>query len=515
MRRLSFKDACVNGLAPYSDIPTNAPFLTQARNRMCCARGAKDIPPVAYPVTGVSESMVWPHMQLVQAGRKLLLFTATAVYDVSSAYAAGTALVTYDGTSQSATKSIAAGTGFWQVAAAFDSWFATKGNAFMFSAPSNTSGRTMVVDTTLTVNAICEHQGQLFLGGLAGTQMSDATWTDLFNLWKATSPPSTFTNSGAAWDTGYVFYGPPGGMGSQYPHDQLLAALGIPSASFYAEKYQEEVRTLVRDGFMGFIPITRAGAVRSLKGYGDSVIAYCENCVVRLARMDDGRWVEADRIVEEGVPSRSSVAGTDKQHFAVMKSGDIWGGQLNQGWGNLQYANLMNTLTLANLVVTHDPQDDYTWFSDGVDCFLKTPEGMGNSNAIRPSSVVRVHGTAGALGTAVRQADPQTVIIESNVFDSGGRDVFQTLFLDVTARDTHSTGATAYMKARKDKADALTSFSASAVAVDDRGKARVSTSGIEMSAVILHPDHTLLDLDTFDAIITEGDMKHSDAKGYT
>lgn len=513
MRTISFKEACINGLAPFSDIPVNAPFLAQARNRMCCSRGAKDIPAVPFPVTGASESMAWPHMQLAIAGRKTLLFTATNVYDVDSSYAAS-AITTYNGTSQASTKPIAAGTGFWQTAGAYDSWFATKGNAFVYSAPSNTGGNVMVVDTTLTVNAICEHQGQLFLGGIGGTQMSDATWLDLFNLWKSISPPSVFTSSTAAWDMGWVFYGPPGGMGSQYPHDQLLAALGIPSTTFYAEKYQEEVRTLFRDGIMGFVPITRAGEVRSLKGYGDSVIAYCENCVVRLSRLEDGRWVEAGVIIDEGVPSRSAVAGTDTQHFAVVKSGDIWTGQLNQGWENLHYAHLMNTLTLSSIVVTHDQMDGYTWFSDGDDCFIKTREGMGNSNALCPSSAIRINATAGRIGTAVRRSDPQTAIVESNLFYSGTRRNFQTLWLEVVGQYLDTGFGTAYMKARKDKRDALTSFSALAVDIGPRGKARVATSGIEMAAVIEHPDHTLLDLDWFDAIITEGDMKHSDAKWY-
>lgn len=519
MRRIPFRTACQNGLAPYADIPVNAPYLLQARNRMACERGLKDIPAVTYPVTGVSESMVWPHQQLLDAKRKLLLFGPTTVHTVASNYAAS-AVTTYNGTDQENTKSIAAGTGLWQLAAFHDTWFATKGNAFVFSTPSNDSGNTMVVDTTLTVGAICEHQGQMFLGALGGTHMSATQWTDLVSLWKTESPLRTTINQDAAWDTGWVFYGPPGGMDSQIPHAQLLAALGIPSTTVYDAKFEGDVWTLFSEGLMGFVPIQRAGAVRCLKGYGDSVIAYCENCVVRLAQDTRGAWVEADRIIDEGVPSRGAVAGTETEHFAVTVNGDLWHGMLNQGWQNRQYRNLFSAMTLANLVVTHDSTERYTWFSDGSDAYLlKVNMGgawsMGNSNAIRPSSVVRVHGTAGLLGTAVRQANPQTSIVETCLYDGDLRRAFQTLYLDIRLIDTDTTGMTAYMKARKDKAASLTSFSAAAVPVDVRGRARVATSGTEMSAVLSHPDRTKLGtIDWIDCVITEGDAKHSDAKWY-
>lgn len=505
---MSFKEASRNGLRPHPDMELNAQYLARADNRLPTERGLKKLgaTQVAYPVTDVAQSRAWPHQQLMKADDNVLLFGPTSVHTINQSTWAGTAVTTYDATSQGATKSIQAGTGLWHVAGFNASWFATKGNSIVYYIPSNTSARTVVAEGVLAFNTVVNHDGTIVIGGPSGTHFSTSQWLAVFEKWQKTSPQSIFTDENAAIGTNYIIYGPPGGGDSEIPLVQFMAMLGLPGTATYDAKYEGVIHTMIEDGSIGLLPLRGSGAIYVLKKYGESLISYNERTISRLARNPNTGRYEEEILFEFGAIGRGCVNGTDKEHVFVTGDAELMRGILNQGFEKLYRREFLSTLTAAKLVVTHDPFENYYWISDDVDAYVWTRTGLGRSQRIRPSSLLRHPHSSLLLGTFDLVADPAAVFIETHPFDFGDRLLKEVSFIDLETVETDAAGIQVWMRARFNKTDAsMTSFQAYEENADQRGRARVSVSGVDFAAVIEHADDSEFNtLDSFEAVRGDG-----------
>lgn len=504
-----FDKAFQQGIRRDSRTDRNAQFLIQCDNLKPTEWGLKPLPVVTYPIVSPALSMTWPHMQLERVDKGLmLLFTATAIYSVDLAFTAS-ALTIYDATSDASTKSIPAGTGYWQVAGFQSSWFATKGNALVYRIPSTTSNRVVEVDTSLTVQAVANWNNRLVFGGMAGTHFSASVWTDLYAHWRKQSPQNIVIDDAGAMDTGHILIGPQSGGDNDIPFAAVMAALGLPSTTVFTDKWKEIVYGMIDRREIILYPLKHGGTVYAMKQYGAGLAVYAQNSVSVLS-LDQSGEINEQVLLEHGGAGRGCVAGDREEHVFLTRQGDLYRTYLNQGHTRLDFDDLFGPM-IANVVLTCDPVERDVYICNGVNGYILTATGLGRCSGMMPSSLLRMSGQDGLIGTHLSSADPTAATVETCLFDFGERfGVKEVAFANLATTDTIGWQASA--KYRMDKSASLTS--PTPIAVDDRGNARVKTSGIEFTLLLTAANRKLADLERVEVIKGQGKpslRKHLDS----
>jgi hypothetical protein len=627
-----FTRALVNGLAPYSDVPRNADFLTTLTNLQCCERRLKPLPAITYSGTLPAAAMSWPHQQLHQAdnvalltasgyaatvsktaltGSQIIPYDATgtlainnldnpnftgsadewtlgsgdvvygtnklvatlatttvkqaladmltpwvagAVYTVSfvitrtagtinvgtnttpeqtsaisvsggysvevtaDAHADGLVftLIGFSGTIDSvsvrgAYKAIPASSNAFQFAAAQDIWFLTNGatSGMVYSIPSNSSNRVVVTDGTLSVNAVAMWNDRLVLGGVAGSRLSSQSFLDAYAVWQSSSNKSALVHRYEAFDTSYVAISHWKGGDNRIPYAAMLALFGYPSDATYLAKYQEMVHGWLEKGYLILHPCRKAGPIQAIRPFGNDLIVYGRDAIVRLNITEAGVMDEV--LLDVGIAGRMAVNGDEEEQLFVTKHGELymlgargqsygWAEPTGTGLFRLNYKQYITTMTLNDaLMVSYDPTEKYYWIADSDECYALSRTGLFRSVGLIPSSVQRFSGSTGLVGTVLTSGS-QAVTIKTNLFDSGLSELWEVYQMHLRAADTAASSADRFkvtMEARMHKNDALTAFTTGVfpVYVDGRGKARISLSGTDFTATITAADRTKVELD--------------------
>lgn len=407
------------------------------------------------------------------------------------------------------------GTVGWQMVAFRDrAWFACTPTNFLYSIPSNpldATGLPCVASGRpyLNMNSVCKHNGSLVFAGMSGDQLSNASLLAAFAYWRKNQKQEQTTYLSETLDDTYIAWANYSGGDFNIPFFAFLAMFGIPG-SYEATMLRRVVVADLRAGRMGFYRPRFCGTIRRVMQLGQHLIVYGKNGVSRLTRTEAG--YSEDVLLDQGIPVSTCVAGDDREHIFPTTSGEFYSltpDSLPRLLGSTQdnphgggFRELVANMTEAAIVGTFDPLKRRFWFSDGTKCYCWTGYGMGESDAVQPSSLFRLSNSTALYGTSITKSDPQVARIVSTIIDNGG-DTFEISSLDFTSTEADSTSWTATTDYRMRTQDAF-KRPASLTDVPDRGRCYVKRTGVEQRVVAQAPNYKEVSLDRIGVTVNQG-----------
>lgn len=394
-------------------------------------------------------------------------------------------------------------TGAWQLAAFQDLWFATSGQQMLYKIPSNPTDATprdvIHVADNFAPLTVGKHNNALIFGGLQGTRLANSYMVALFNHWRNVQSQNQVVTEDDTLTDEYILYSEPSGAEKDLPFSLFLAAIGIPS-TYEADLMQGIAFTRIEDRLLGFYKAKGIGQVRCVKQLGNDLIIYGKNGIIRAVRDENG-YSEV-LLSDQGIMNRMSVAGDESEHFFIGSRRDMWRLPVNGGLERLDYSEALSTLSESATVATFDPVRRYAWFGDGTTSFCYTGFGLGQSDAVIPSSLFRLSGNDGLFGTAVIKSDPQTAYVVGPIIGAPNNQVFEVSSLDVECIEADSTSWSATADWRMRQSDQFRR--PTAIDVSDRGRTFVKKSGKDFRAYLVADNYKNVDLDAVNVALGIG-----------
>lgn len=385
--------------------------------------------------------------------------------------------------------------GAWQLAAFHDRVaFLGNGNTFVFLKPGNVEISSVpqwqrVED--LVVGAVGKHNNSLVLGGMSGARLSDSVVTTLFTHWKElTENAGQLTTEDDTLDTSYIFFSAPGGAENDRPFTVFLAALGIGGADLN-DALRGDIDTYLETYQIGFFRPKHCGPLRTLKQCGNDLIAYGQNGVSRLRRGENGHYIE-QKLIENGVPSRTAVCGDETGHVCATTHDELWFIGPEGPAQCLHYSEHISTMTASSVVASYDPTNKWYYFADGTYCYVLSLEqgrpALGNSNAVIPSSLLRIENTADLYGTAITANNPTAGYVQYVAVSQPDQTTFDISSMDVELSEGTADDVTVTADVRMAKSGPFKRNS-TLTTVDDRGRGFCKRTGAHMRPYVKTADY--------------------------
>lgn len=399
--------------------------------------------------------------------------------------------------------------GPWQIAAFHDRIiFLGNGNTLAYVRPGNieiSSTPQWQRTEDLVVSAIGKHNNSLVFGGMSGNRLSDGVLTTLFSHWKELDGNvGQLTTEDDTLDSSYIFFSAPGGAENDRPFTLFLAALGIGGDDIN-DVLRGEIDSELESYRIGFFRPKWCGPIRTLKQCGNDLIAYGRDGVSRLVRGENGYMEQ--KILDHGVPSRASVCGDDSAHAFVTTHDELWYLTADGGATCLHYSEHISVMTAASVVASYDPVNRWYYFADGTYCYVLNMDGgkpaLGNSNAVIPSSLLRIENTADLYGTAITASNPTTAYVTFVAISQPDQTTFEVSSLDVEVSEGTADDVTCTVDARSAKSGYFRRPS-TLTTVDDRGRGFCKRTGAHMRPHVKTADYRYGTLSSVSVNINQG-----------
>lgn len=490
-------EGLTTGLRRDSRQNRNEQGLIEMSNLIPTEWGAKQVPrsiamptgsnPTNYP----SISVTWPFPMVVHDSNNVLLCDKNAIYDGIG----GTAIPLVG------SFSLNSGTDdTWEMASfEKDIWFLANGTYLVYKIPSNLSGYADVVDGWRP-RTVANYAGRLFLGGLGGTLPTKLT--DFFEEWKEMDHAGVRTiGEGTDLNASWLIYSTMGGGARDVPFLDFMSMFDEYGGNTISADLKTDMNVVIRDalesGEIGFFPIRNKGTIYSIKQVGDLLMVYTDRGVSRV-RMTENGLVE-EQVSDLGVLRRHQVGGDIREHVFVDDAANINRVDENGNVQRLGYTEYAIYASGEGMLISVDPMERFYSIANGTYGFMLTRTGLCKTPCMMPTSLWR-DGTL--YGPTVETAGTAATI-ETDIFDGGYRGVHEVVYVRIAATDT--IGWTVAVKWRLNKNDNFTTESA--VAFDDRGVARVKTSGIEFKLLLSASNRSLADLERVEIEMRQGGKK--------
>lgn len=374
----------------------------------------------------LSPSIAFPFPQLFRGERITLVLGATTVHSVDESDWSTTALSVFDGTTPGSGGTITSG-GVWHLATFDNLWVATNGSSIVYRLPSNASDKVLEV-SSVTAKAVHGYGNRLYLGGLAGAQMTSNNWVEFVNLWRANQDQVTIHDD-ELWGTNWVLWSGLHGDDYEWPFTLVLSMLGYPDATEVA-KVKGAILTAIEQRSIGMLPLPSQGDVQVIKGLGNHFVVYTTDGVFRVI---EGLPL---RVHESGVSVRGAVGGTAQQHIFVDNDGVLW--QLDsEGKERLGYSEYLSALG-SDVVISFDPDQGDYHITDGTVGYILTPSGLCKTSEF-PTGLVRSRAN-GLVGYSAGST-ASTFSATSGATDLGNVGLKSVGFLEVQSHNVTSLKA--------------------------------------------------------------------------
>ncbi len=413
--------------------------------------------------------------------------------------------------------------GSWHIAPFQDFWVLTNGVSLVYKLPGNINDQINCIDATsttggFTVSTVCNCNNRLVMGGIAGANLlNSANWAKVFAAWQkseiaADARRDMFMSEDQTFDGSFLYLSDRGGGAIDVPLYLMLASMNIPGTTDFTA-LESVILSKVEANEMPMIPCREAQEVyRAMTFEGSDIMVYGKGAISRM-RETNGGYVE-QVLLRVGCGGRGCAGGNHLEQVFVSDQKELffvgargasydWAQQVAPDVYRLGYNEYLTDLTLANTVVSYDSQEKAFFIGDGTPAgngtygFTLTRTGFARTNGIIPSSVVRVGGYNGLVGTCTKANPTAIPVITTEVFDGDVKGVKDLSFVKLATTDTDATGWTVTPQYRMRKNVAVSD--GTAVVADVRGHARVKQAGLEHSIKLTAADATLVDLDRIEA----------------
>lgn len=370
----------VDGLSPNKDI------RVEGTGHMSSLLDARPTPhgltlphapsnPISTPDTTIS----WPYPQLLKLeGENLLLFEQ-AIYSVNESTWAGSALSKTD-TSTGEAGTIAASGGIWQGVSMNDAWFIANNTNFLFFGPDGT--RHLSVNSWPKV--VGHLDDRLILGAMSGTFISSSRFTTLFSHWKKVVSKGRMPTE--SFESTWLVMGAPRGGDPLYPNMLMFIILGMfGDAKFDA--LLEAIYTAVEMESITFIPVPinpNSSSIMAVKQLGNRLAVYTDRGIFIIN--PETHFV--DEHVDVQIAGRGALIGDNRKHTFIAADGSMWETVQNAGFSKVGYEEHLSTLTEANILLSHDAQEDDLYISDGSNTYVRS-RGQLFKSSYKPTSLHR------------------------------------------------------------------------------------------------------------------------------
>lgn len=507
----TYEEALKVGLRDDARNERNSQKLVTLDDLIATRFGLRQVPAVTYPITTPALSMSWPHPQIIAGEFNQLLMNKTAIYQIDPAdYSTATAL-TFEATGDAAP---ATSSNPWEMASFQENiWFATNITNLAYNIPSNGTPATKceIIQSSGAwgVNTLCNHNGRLLFGGVfisdTPPATPPATLTAVFAEWLAMDHSEHVTvgeNTTLSMNT--IMYSEMGGGARDVPFFAFMSIFhkkgGSTSDAAPTDAVRNLIRNRVEEGAIGFYPLKSEGAIKRLLPLGGDVIAYTLSGVYLLRYTDIG-YVETE-LLNIGVRYAGHVGGNMREHIFITQQNDLYRIRAGSAPEKLGYAEFLSTMTAANIVICHDPDEGYFTIGDGSKCFVLTLTGFARTDSVIPSSLARLQNLSSLAGTPINEGGTVPASLTTDLFDGGFRNVHEITYINIATAESSTNDWAVEVGWRINKNDAI-AFEASQD-FDDRGKVRVNVSGTEFQLRLTADDRTVVDLDRIDVEFRDG-----------
>jgi len=350
-------------------------------------RGERLIPtnkptdPLAAPLT-----MEWPFPQLFLTNNNRLVVDKTALYTANSSWVR-TAVSTKDVDSTNTAKAISAG-GVWHLVDMFNSYILLNGNNVVFKGNFNGMfGLTdnVYVDTTITIQTGCNHNGRVLLGGFETSNAWKNAWRSFWS--DRSNSDVTGIDDSVGIGQNYVWWSSIGGgdvFSLIYPHKSID---GNIHQSSHGDDLPLVFEYLKRNE-CGYMPMPWPGKVLSLKPLGKHVIAYCEEGVAALTLVSSPiPTYGLTKLLDIGAYDRGSVSGDTRGHIMLGEDGALWQIGADLKVNRLRYDEFTASMRGNTVCCTFDPSESEYYISDDTKSYVLTQSGLGEAN-FAPTSLI-------------------------------------------------------------------------------------------------------------------------------
>lgn len=427
------RDALKSGLRNDVRMPRGASACVEMRNLKPTDMGARSPEILSYPITTPAYAQAWPYPQLVRSERTIFFRDATELRTVNESDWVTTLVTLRQVDDPTTGASLVSGGGTIHLAGFSDSYFMTDGVNLIVKTPAYTNAL-VFLNTVFRCATVHEFDRRLFIGGMQGTYFTSSRWTTLYDIWRDSSDGQVFTASDETLDTHYVLYSDEAGGDVDTPFEILKAVLGAEASDAdLGPLFDEVLNDAIEQRRIGLIPCSFTGPILSLKHLGDNLIVYGQRGVSVFTKNPSGGYIETP-VLMRGIASRGAVEGDDSEHVFVDTEGDLWR-FTSKGHTRLGYAEYIGSLTIANVVVSFDPQYREFWISDGVDSYILNRSGLGGPVSLLPSSLVRSYNSGTLIGTNP-VVDYDVTVTPPTDLDSTHRDIvlIRTIPVDLGQR---------------------------------------------------------------------------------
>lgn len=373
-------DHLANGLRPSSRLGINAPYLQDCVNMKPTVEGLVPYEKVQTPFAA-DPTIDFPFPQLFKGKGVTLLADKTKLYTVTEASPNWT---TDEITLTSG--SIVAG-GAWHFLDLFDYWLLFNGKTTVYQTNIHglEGGVAAIVGTaTPLVQTGCYLNGRAFMGGFvggvgAGSIFNDAAWTALVASWNADLPVSMadiVPNIGQ----NFVMWSSIGGSDALW--------IFRPTWATTIRTAGPRIFEHIKKNELGWMPMPWQGTVRVVKPLGNAVVVYGDDGISALVQtLEPIPTFGLKHLLDIGVASRGAVGGTSREHAFVDKAGYLWKIGADLVPKRFNYQEFLSPLTDADIVISHDQEDDEYYVCDGTYSRILTSKGLGIADQIVTSIV--------------------------------------------------------------------------------------------------------------------------------
>ncbi len=452
------------GLRKNSNMPRNSGLAVEAYNTRVGAAGLEVPPIITYPIVG-TPAISWPLPQLVKISDLLLI--DTGLYFVK--YASGVLTINSIASDYSLTAAFTKTTTSGRFTIADFGYYQIWNNGIITVKRAINDGLTAYEWTEIKiglngaghappVRCVCNFRGQLIAGMYSysnetgGTKDNFIAWSEIGSV----NPTVMFDQN-------------------QYFIDRSI-----------------DIGGLVRDPHKGTSGLYKTGPtspVYRVLPLGKAIIVYCKDKIFAMIPVAEPIPTFAIMQIHGfGISGTWLVDGDEHEHAYVDFSGRLWRMKTDFKPELLDHREYINTLTMANIIISKNINYGDYYISDGTKCYLLSPYGLTQWFQY-PTSIVYEDSNKRLIGPISASSD-LSASVATDILDFGVKSIKMITGLEL---GSYGQSLTANIDFRYKMTE---SFTASRFkTVNPSGGVAPLVSGIEFRIRIKGLDYTKFDLD--------------------
>lgn len=360
-----FTEALTRGLRPESNSPINSPFLVQCLNARPTPAGVEAPSTITQPFTN---AVAWPHPVMHRMIGATRLFDDTAISDLNTTTWAKTALTTYDATAPATPLAIASGSQ-WQIADFGEFWMASNGVSAVAKAPWILANDLITSNAVIQPKCVTRFGNSLVLGDIEVDAIPGGSrWSSfLAEVFKYAPENETTTVNDTTLSSNHILYQRVSGD-AYAPFSMLLAMIHFEGLAGYSggiDDINEYILTEIRRRNIGVARVSHSGDILAMEELGSNLVVYT-TAGTSILNQD---MVEVETL-DLRIGGRGCVVNLGDAHLIVDDSSVLWAFSSAEGLQKLDFQEFVSNLTLSNITMSHDSEENETYISDGSTTYV-------------------------------------------------------------------------------------------------------------------------------------------------